>query len=181
MQCEYMNTTPDFDKIGHTMPLEALWKLRAFAALRLCFVAVAMYVCLLQFLRIGFWSVTADRAFILLGLWAGLGLHADGIEIVWHRLGVMGRFAAIALAIVILAGTLLAPGNLNWFCGSMVLIMVLLGSMAYGLIHILIDPLRALRFRQIKRYLRTLPTVKRRTMREKLDKNFQTLIAEGFH
>ena len=175
-----MNTTPDFEEISHTVPLEARSKLRAFAAMRLCFVAVAMLVCLLQLLGVGFWSPTADRALILLGLWAGLGPYADGPEIVWRRLGVLGLLAAIALAIVFLAGTLLTS-NLVWFSGAMVLTVFALGSMAYGLANTLKDPLRALRFRQMKRFLRTLPAAKRRTMRDRLDKNFQTLIAEGFH
>ncbi|MFU1478851.1 hypothetical protein ACM25N_14545 [Roseovarius sp. C7] len=175
-----MNTTPDFDKIGHRVPLEARWKLRALAALRLCVVAVATYACLSQLLRIGLWSATGDRIVILLGLWTGLGLYADGIEIVWRRLECLGRTAIIALGVIILAGTLMAPDSLTWFRAGMVLTMCLLGAMAYGLVHILMEPLRALRFRQMKRYLRTLPAEKRRTVRDRLDSNFQTLVAEGF-
>lgn len=176
-----MNTTPDFEVIGRSVPLEAPWKLRAFAVLRLGFVIVAIYVCLLQLLRIGFLSANLDRAFILLGLWGGIGLYADGIEALWRRLGVLGRFATLVLSIVVLVGTLILPTGLTWFGGAMLLLMCLLGSLAYGLVLILMNPLRALRFRQMKRFLRTVPTGKRRAMREKLDKNFQTLIAEGFH
>lgn len=180
MRYEFMNTTPDFDEIGHTAPLESRRKLRAFTALRLCFVAVAICVCILQLFRIGFWSAAGDRGFILLGLWVGLGLYGDGMEIVWRRLDIWGRIAAFAFGIVALAGALLAPSGLIWFSGAMVLTMFLLGLMTYGLVHILMDPSRALRFRQMKRYLRTLPTEKRRTMQDRLDRNFQTLIAEGF-
>jgi hypothetical protein len=176
-----MNTTPDFDEIGRTVPLESWWHLRVVAALRLCFVVVAMYVCLLQFLRIGIWSAMADRTILLLGLWVGLGIYADSIEIVWRKLGVPGRLAAFVVGLVLLTGSIMAPGNLIWSGGAMVGIMFLLGAMAYGLIQILRGPVRALRFRQMKKYLRTLPTEKRRIMRQRLEMNFQTFIAEGFH
>ncbi|KIN66167.1 hypothetical protein Z946_646 [Sulfitobacter noctilucicola] len=42
------------------------------------------------------------------------------------------------------------------------------------------NPLRAARYRQIQRYLRTLPKSERQKWKERLDRNFQTLIAEGF-
>lgn len=176
-----MNTTPDFEEIGRTVPLEAWWHLRVVAALRLCFVVVAMYVCLLQFLRIGFWSAMADRTMLLLGLWVGLGIYGDGIEMVWRKLGVLGQSATFVVGIVLLTGSIMASGSLIWHGGTMVGAMFLLGAMAYGLIQILRNPVRALRFRQMKKYLRTLPTEKRRTMRQRLEMNFQTLIAEGFH
>ena len=175
-----MNSMPDFDDIGRTVPLEGPWFLRTLATLRLCIVVVAMYVCLLQLFQIGFWSSMADRAIILLGLWGGLGIYADSTEILWRRLGVLGRFATLVLLLVLVTGSL-AQGGRIWFGGTMVWIIFLLGSMAYGLLHMLISPLRALRFRQMKKYLRTLPTEKRRTMRHRLELNFQTLIAEGFH
>ncbi len=175
-----MNTTPAFEEIGQTVPLEAPWKLRAFAALRLCFVALAIYVCVLQLLQIGFWSTTMDKAFILLGMWSGLGLYSDGLEVVWRRLGVLGRIAAIVFCLVFMAGELATQGNPIWFGGAMVCTLAVLGSMAYGLVQIMSKPMRAQRFRQMKRYLRTLSAGQRRNIRERLDKNFRTLVAEGF-
>lgn len=181
MQGETMNTTPDFDEISKKVPLEESWFLRALAALRLCFVAVAMYVCVLQMLQIGFWSGMVDRAILLLGLWGGLGIYADSTEILWRKIGTLGRFAAFGIGLFLLAGSIISQGNQIWFGGAMMGVMLILGSMAYGLIHILIDPLRGLRFRQMKKYLRMLPTEKRSALGKRLDLNFQTLIAEGFH
>ncbi|KUP93377.1 hypothetical protein [Tritonibacter horizontis] len=175
-----MNTTPDFDMIGQTVPLETAATVRVYAALRLCIVAVALCVCLLQGLQIGFWSAAGDRVLILLGLWAGLGLYGDGIEVAWRSVGPSGRRLIYGFSLVLLAGTVMAAGNRIWFTSSMVGVMLVLGALAYGLIQVLTNPLRALRFRQMTKYLRGLPGEKRRAMRDRLDRNFHSLIAEGF-
>lgn len=175
-----MNTTPDFDEIGRTVPLEPRWYLMTLAALRICFVAAAMYVCALQLLQIGFWSGLVDRAIVIVGLLVGLGIYADGGEVVWRKLGVLGRLAAFFAGLVLFAGAILAPGNPIWSSCIKLFGLLILGSMAFGLVHSLIDPSRTLRFRQIKKYLRTLPKEKRRAVRQRLELNFQTLIAEGF-
>lgn len=175
-----MNTTPDFEEIGKTVQLEARWYLVTLAAARLCLVAFAMYVGVLQLIHIGFWSGFVDRALLLAGLWVGLGLYGDAIEFVWRKLGILGRFLVLSVALVLVAGTILTQGNLMWHSVSMVGVLLVLCSLAFGLVQILQNPSRAMRFRQIKRYLRTLPIAKRRAIRQRLDLNFQTLCAEGF-
>lgn len=175
-----MNTTPDFEEIGKTVPLEPRWYLMTLATLRLCFVAAAMCVCALQLLQIGFWSGLVDGAIIIVGFWVGLGLYADGMDVLWRKVGVLGRLAAFFVGLVLLAGTILTQGNLIWPSGGKFFGLLILGSMAFGLVHSLMKPSRTLRFRQIKKYLRTLPKEKRRAVRQRLELNFQTLIAEGF-
>lgn len=175
-----MNTTPDFDAIGQRVPLEPMGSLRAVALLRLLLVLHALSVCAAQILQIGVWSALIDRAVILLGLWGGLGLYSDSIEIVWRRLGPLGRLMALLLTLILVAASVLAQSNQILHSAAMLWGMLILGSMAYGLVRMLIDPLRALRFRQMKRYLRRLPRERRRDMQKRLELNFQTLIAEGF-
>ena len=176
-----MNTTPDFEDIGRTVPLETTRQIRTFAALRLGVVAIAVCLCLKQLLQLDLWSGIVDRGLILLGLWCGLGMYADSIEFVWRKLGVFGRIATYALGLIILLGTLTAQGNQIWTDVAMIFVMSLLGAMTFGLMRTLLSPARTQRFRQMKRYLRTQPRAQRHRMRDRLDKGFQTLIAEGFH
>ena len=175
-----MNSTPDFDALGQQVPLEPMGSLRAFAVLRLALVLLALGVCVAQFLQIGAWSALMDHAVVLLGLWGGLGLYSDSIEIVWRRLGPLGRFLTLLVSLILVAASVLTQGNQILHSVAMLWVMLILGSMAYGLVHSLIDPLRASRFRQMKRYLRALPKERRRDMQKRLELNFQTLIAEGF-
>lgn len=175
-----MNTTPDFDEIGRTVPLESCSRLRALSALRLCFVTIAIYVCILQLLRMGFWSASVDKAIIIAGMWVGLGFYGESFELVWRKLGILGRFAAFAAMIIVGIGLVLTQGNLLWSVSEKVAPLLILCSMAFGLLHSLIEPLRALRYRQIKRYLRSVSSQKRRSMRQRLNLNFETLVAEGF-
>ncbi|WP_435258117.1 hypothetical protein ACSBLW_18770 [Thioclava sp. FR2] len=175
-----MNSTPDFDVLGQHVPIEPMRSLRAVALLRLLLVLLALGVCVAQILQIGVWSALVDRAVILLGLSGGLGLYSDSIEIVWRRLGPLGRFVTLLLTLILVAASVLSQGNQILHSVAVLWVMLILGSMAYGLVHSLIDPLRALRFRQMKRYLRTLPKERRRDMHKRLELDFQTLIAEGF-
>lgn len=175
-----MNSTPDFDVLGQHVPIEPMGSLRAVVLLRLLLVLLALGVCVAQILQIGVWSALVDRAVILLGLSGGLGLYSDSIEIVWRRLGPLGRFVTLLLTLILVAASVLSQGNQILHSVAVLWVMLILGSMAYGLVHSLIDPLRALRFRQMKRYLRTLPKERRRDMHKRLELNFQTLIAEGF-
>lgn len=176
-----MNTTPDFEKVGLTVPLEKQSVVRFLAVVRLCVVMLAIYVCVLQLMRLGFWSVMADRALIFVGVLSGLGLYVDAIEVTWRRLGLRGRFTALVLAIVVTLGSMASSGSMVWNAIAMASLILPLVVMAHGLLQISIDPLRAARFRQMKRYLRTLPADEKPLMRKRLEKNFETLIAEGFH
>ncbi|MBB4175805.1 hypothetical protein [Sulfitobacter noctilucicola] len=175
-----MNTTPEFDEIDRTVPIEGLLILRCFAALRLCFVVIALCVCVLQLFQIGFWSGTVDRALIFLGVLGGLGLFSDGIEPVWRKLGPPGQLFALFATPLIIVGSVLFSGNVLWSSFGFLTIILLLAAMAYGLLWMAGNPLRAARYRQIQRYLRTLPKSERQKWKERLDRNFQTLIAEGF-
>lgn len=175
-----MNTTPDFDEIGRTVPLERLSILRCFAALRLCFVAIALHVCVLQLLRIGFWSGTVDRAIILIGIMSGSGLYSDAIEPGWRKLRPLGQLAALVALPLIAVGSVLFSGTMLWSGFGFLMLIFMLTTMAYGLLRMAGNPLRAARYRQIQRYLRRLPRSERRKWQERLDLNFQTLLAEGF-
>ena len=176
-----MNTTPDFDDISKTVPLEGLTMLRALALLRLGLVVLALYVCILQLFRIGAWSGTLDRAIIGLGVIAGLGLYSDGIEYSWRRLGAIGRPVASLILILAAMGLLVLAGNALVTGIAFFMMILLLIAMAHGLLQTARDPRRTARYRQIQRYLRTLPKSERHHSKDRLERNFQTLLAEGFH
>ena len=124
---------------------------------RLCFVIVAIYVTVLQLLKIGFWSFRVDHAIILLGICAAMGMHSDSLEIVWRKLGIVGRPVALLVMLTMIPWVLLTPGNPISLAASKLFGLSFLALSAFGLLHSLISPSRTLRFRQMKKYLRTLP------------------------
>ena len=176
-----MNTTPDSDDIGQTVPLEGLLVLRALALLRLGLVVLALHVCAMQLLRIGVWTGMMDRVLIGLGVMAGLGLYSDGLDYAWRKLG-RRRRPLVALTLLLLAAALVVFAGHALMTGvAFVTLSLLLTAMAHGLLQTAIDPRRTARYRQMQRYLRTLPRSERRLRKDRLERNFQTLLAEGFH
>ncbi|MEP5153970.1 hypothetical protein [Planktotalea sp.] len=176
----FMNTTPYFDEIGQTVPMEGSFTLRIFAVLRLCFVTLAVYICVLQFFQIGFWSGTIDRGLIFLGILSGMGLYSDGIEFVWRKLGPFAQLVVLLLLPTLAASSVLLSGRMLISGVTFLTLILLLAAMACGLCMTISDPLRTARYRQIQRFLRTLPKSDRRAPKLRLERDFQTLMAEGF-
>lgn len=175
-----MNTTPDFDRIGQLVPMESQAKLKNLARMRLGCVAIAVYVCAFQMMGVGVWSAGVDRLVILAGVLIGLGLYGDSVEQVWHGLGAWGKRGLVALCAIVVLGNIIAPQAPAWFLSGMPLLCVFLATMAFGLRHMLTAPLRAGRYRQMQRYLRSLPKADRPGARDRMYQNFRTLVAEGF-
>lgn len=174
-----MNSTPKFEEIAQTIPLESLWKVRLLAGLRLILVCCAIFTVVQNMTGSPVWSQVADRLTVFIALWVGFGIYGDSIEDIWKRLGILGRPAAYATAGIIALGTMLSDLAI-WTTLTYVFVLAILLSMAFGLLMMAKAPMRAARFRQMVRYLRRQPKTARREIRAQLDRNFATLIAEGF-
>lgn len=179
-----MNTTPAFEDIRHTTPLETPRHVRSRAALRLSLVAVAICVGVAQMAHSHVWSGLMDRTVLLAGLWGGLGLYGDGLEPAWRRLGQTGRQTGhtviVLIGLILVAAGLFFADNLLWRSAALGLALIVLGALAYGLAQTLIAPQRAARYRQMQRHIRAQPRAERNSARNRLEKGYQTLLAEGF-
>jgi predicted tellurium resistance membrane protein TerC len=175
-----LNSTPDFDRLAAVFPLEPSARIRISAIARLVVVAVSLVYCLVTHFNFVQHPPRTEAFLIVLGIWIGHGFYGESMEFGWAKLGESGQYVALVM-FLIFAGCVvwLQPDPWARFAILTVTLLILIWQMI-GLWWALRSPLRASRYRQMIRYVRSVPRNQRKTERRRMRLNFETLVAEGF-
>lgn len=176
-----MNTTPDFDEISLTTPLESKSLLRLYAQLRFCVVVVSIMICIPRIFGFEVLPHYWGSFLIMLGMGVGIGVNQEALEPIWRPLKSQAKLVVISSVVIVAVGTALSPGHTVWGGASSLLVLGFLVAIAWGLGKMIYDPLRAARYRQVKRHLRFLPKKDAKSKQRRLMKSFDTLLSEGFY
>ncbi len=172
-----MNSTPEIDRISKTMPLESLAMLRGLALLRLCVVLAASAL----LLRGAPLSPLTSSILVVCALWVGTGKYTDSLEPLWRVLSPLWKLALLVAACLLGIAIVLTQSAPLWETTLRLFVIAIMAAITWGLLHIVKDPLRSARYRQLERYVRAQPRHKHKSLRDNLRKNFDTLVAEGFY
>ncbi|WP_120634185.1 hypothetical protein [Ruegeria sp. EL01] len=175
-----MNTTPEFDRISESTPLESITFVKRLAIARLCVLCIGLFAALFELVGFVEWPRYFDSAMVIAALWIGWSPKGEGIEPIWKAMGVAGRWAALALGTGICIGLFVSGGNHFYSLTSEVFVVVLMMFLASGHIGVILNASRAARYRQIQKYVRKLPRSERYQARKNLLMDFDALVAEGF-
>jgi hypothetical protein len=175
-----LNSTPDFDRLAAVFPLEPLDNVRIAAVFRLLVVAVSLGYCLAAQFNFVQHPPRAEAFISVLGMWIGHGFHGESMERGWAKLGEFRQYVALALFSIFAACVFwLQPDPWAKLAITLSAFLVLTWQMN-GLLGVLRSPLRAARYRQMIRYVRSVPRNQRKAERRRMRLNFETLVAEGF-
>ncbi len=175
-----MNSTLEFEQFKLTTPLENRMKLRCNAVLRLCVVGGSFLICFAELVGIEVWTFSQSSLIVVLGLWIGIGTNAEFYEPFWRKFGPLGQLAILVSLLMIGAGLLFSEGHIFWRKVSAFSTLMVLAWIAWYLMQMMWEPMHAARYRQLQRYLRTLPRRERSEARKHLMANFARLVSEGF-
>jgi hypothetical protein len=175
-----MNTTPEFDRISKSTPLESKTFVKRLAAARLCVLCIGLMAAFSELVGVIAWPRYTAGIVVTAALWGGWSPRGEGIEPIWKAIGIGGRWAAVALGTGICIGLFASGGSFPYSLASEVFVIGLLVFLASGQISTIRNTSRAARFRQMQKYVSTLPRSRRRQARESLLMDFDALVAEGF-